>query len=87
MKSGFQCSLHQNFHHQIVFSRLILKLILPLQYEREVWHFKKANVDHIRKAINGFQWKKLLQSMNINDIVHLFNRTIKNILHNKMNHV
>ena len=82
MESGVQSSLHQNCHHQIVFTRFNLKVVFPPPYEREVWHFKKANADHIRKAINGFQWEKSFQNMNFNDMVHLFNRTIKNILHN-----
>ena len=42
---------------------------------------KKANVDHIRKAINNFLWEKSFQNINVNDMVHLFNRTIKYILH------
>ena len=47
---------------------------------------KKTNIDHIRKAINGFQWEKSFQNMNVNDMVHLFNRTIKNILRNIIPH-
>ena len=86
VESGVQSSLHQNCHHQIVFARFNLKVVFPPPYEREVWHFKKANVDHIRKAINGFQWEKSFQNMNVNDMVHLFNRTIKNILHNFIPH-
>ena len=46
--------------------------------KREVWHFQKANVDHIKNAINGFQWV----NMNVNNTVHLFHKTIKNILNN-----
>ena len=34
-----------------------LKVVFPSPYEREVWHFKKANVDRMRKAINGFHEK------------------------------
>ena len=86
VESGVQSSLHQNFHHQIVFARFNLKVVFPPPYEREVWHFKKANVGHIRKAINGFQWEKLFQNMNVNDMVHLFKRTIKNILRNFIPH-
>ena len=47
---------------------------------------KKENVDHIRKAINGFQWEKSFQNMNANDMVHFFNRTMKNISHNFIPH-
>ena len=82
VESGVQTSLHQNCYHQIVFARFNLKIVFPLPYEREVWHFKKANVDHNKQAINGFQWEKSFQNVNINDIVYLSNRTIKNILHN-----
>ena len=60
-----------------MFARFNLKVVFPLPYEREVWHFKEANVDLIRKAINGFQWEKSFQNMNVNDMVHLFNRAIK----------
>ena len=86
VESGLQSSFHQNCHHQIVFARFNLKVVFPPPYEREVWHFKKANVGHIRKSTNGFQWEKSFQNVNVNDIVHLFNRTIKNILHNFIPH-
>ena len=55
VESAAQSSLHQNCHHQIVFSRFNLKVVFLPSYEREVKHFKKANVDHIRKPIHGFQ--------------------------------
>ena len=58
VESGVQSSLHQNCHHQIVFARFKLKVAFPSPYEREVWHSKKASVNHIRKTINGFQWEK-----------------------------
>ena len=53
-----------------VFARFNLKVVFPPPYEREVWHFKKANIDHVRKVINGFQWEKSFQNMNANDMVH-----------------
>ena len=86
MESGVQSSLHQNCHHLIVFAKFNFKVIFPPPYERDVSHFKKPNVDHIRKAINGLQWEKSFQNMNVNGMVHLFNRTIKNILHNSIPH-
>ena len=77
VESGVQSSLDQNCRHQIVFARFILKVIVPPPYELEVWHFKKASVDHIRKATNCFQWEKSFQNMKVNDMVYLFYRTIK----------
>ena len=66
---GAQSSLHQNYHHQIVFARFNLRLVFPPPYEHKVLDFKKANVDHIRIAINGFQWKRLFQNINAIDMV------------------
>ena len=50
MESGVQSSLHQNCHHQLLVAKFNLRVVFPLPYEREVWHFKKANVGHIRKV-------------------------------------
>ena len=86
MNSGFHSSLHQNYHHQIIFAKFNLKVHYPPPYEREVWHFKKANTDHIKRAINGFSWERSFANLYINDKVYLINKTIKNTLSNFMPH-
>ena len=83
---GVQSSLHQNCHHQLVFAVFNFKVVFPTPYEPEVWQLEKTNVNHITKAINGFQWGKTFQHININDMVHLFNRTIKNISRSFIQH-
>ena len=80
MSSGIHSSLHQNCHHQIIFAKFNLKVHYPPFYEREVWHFKKANTDHIKRAINEFPWERSFANLDINDKVHLINKTIRNIL-------
>ena len=47
MSSGIHSSPHQNCHHQIIFAKFNLKVHYSPPYEREVWHIKKANTDHI----------------------------------------
>ena len=47
---------------------------------------KKQMLTILEKPINGFQWEKSFQNMNVNEMVHLFKRTIKNILHNFIPH-
>ena len=86
VESRVWSSFHQNWYHQIVFARFHLKLVFPPPNEHEVWHSRKADVDHIGKVINVFQWEKSLQNMSVNDMVHLCNRTIKNILHSFIPH-
>ena len=86
MSSGIHSSLHQNCHHQITFTKFSLKVHYPLPYEREVWHFKKENMGHIKRAINGFPWERSFANLNINDKLYLFNKPIKNILLNFIPH-
>ena len=83
---GIHSSLHQNCHHQIIFAKFNLKVHYPPPYEREVWHFKKANTDHIKRAINEFPWERSFANLDINHKVHLFNKTIRNILSNFIPH-
>ena len=87
MNSGVHSSLHQNCHHQIIFAKFNLKVHYLPPYEREVWHFKKANTDHIKRAINGFPWERSFANLDINDKVHLFNKTIRNIYLMKLLHL
>ena len=54
-----------------MFAKLYLKIVFSLPYEGEKLHFKKANVNHIRKTISGFQWEKLFQNMNANYLTEL----------------
>ena len=44
--------------------------------------FKRANTDHIKRAINGFPWERSFANLDKNDKVDLFNKTIKTILSN-----
>ena len=83
---GIQSSLPKNCHHQIVFAKCNLKTYYPQPYEREIWNFKKANTDHIKRVINRFPWERSFANLDINEKVCLFNKTIKNILSNFIRH-
>ena len=52
MESDVHFSLHENCHHQIIYAKLNLKIYYPSHYEREIWHYQKANIENIRKAID-----------------------------------
>ena len=54
--------------------------------EREIRHYQRANVHQIQRAIEQFSWEKSFRNLNINELVSLFNRTIKNILSNYIPH-
>ena len=49
-------------------------------------HYEKVNVDHIRRSIDEFSWKRCFANISVNDKVHMFNKTIKNIISNYIPH-
>ena len=84
--SGVHSSLHPNCHHQIVYAKFNLEIIYPPPYLREVWHYKDANIELIRRAINGFNWTRAFSNTSVNEKVNIFNNTILNILSNFIPH-
>ena len=86
MKSGVHSPLRENCHHQIIYAKFNLKIYYPLPYEREIWHYQKANIENIRKAIDQFPWATRFTNIDINEKLNLFNKTIKNIIRNYIPH-
>ena len=68
MESGVNSSLHQNCHHQIINAKINLKVFYPPPYEREIWHYQRANVDLIQPSIEQFSWEKPFRNLNINEM-------------------
>ena len=65
MESGVHSFLHQNCHHQTIYAKINLKVFyLP----PEIWHYQRANVDLIERAIEQFSSEK---SFNINESVFI----------------
>ena len=80
--SGVHAPLHSNCHHQIIYAKFYLKIFYPPPYERTVWHFKHANSDHIKRAIDIFDWESALNHIDANDQVSVFNSAILNTVTN-----
>ena len=86
MESGVHSSFHPNCHHEITYAKFNLKIQYPSPFEREIWYYDEINVDHIRKAVDLFPWVKTLRNLNMNDMIFLFNKTVKNIISNYIPH-
>ena len=56
-----------------------------IQNER-LWHYEKGNVDHIRRSIDELSWQSCFTNTSVNNEVHIFNKTIKNIMPNYIPH-
>ena len=81
IESGIHSSLHSSCHHQIVFAKFNLKICYPPPYSREVWHFKEAKTDLIRRALNDFNWERTFSNTNV-----IFNKSVLNVLSNFIPH-
>ena len=79
MHSGLHPSLHQNCHHQIVFTKFNLTFFYPPSYMRLVWHYQQANTDIIKQTIKLFDCEKGLSNLDVNKKVSVFNKAIINI--------
>ena len=86
MESGVHSALHENCHHQIIYAKFNLKIYYPPPYEREIWHYQKANIENIRKAIDQFPWAMRFTNIDVNEKVNLLNKTIKNIIRSYIPH-
>ena len=40
-------------------------IVYPPPYKREMWHYQKANIDLIKRAVNAFDWKKVLSNIDV----------------------
>ena len=82
LESGVHHSLHQNCHHQIIFAKFNLKVYYPPPYERTIFHYSQANVDHIQQAINLFDWENAFLNTDVDAQVS----TVLKILNNYIPH-
>ena len=57
-------------------------MVYPIPNVREDWHYKNANTELIRQAINEFNRQRAFLNTNVNEKVDIFNSTILNILSN-----
>ena len=58
----------------------------PPPYSREVWHYKEANTDLIRRAISNFNLEKAFYNTTVNKKVSIFNEKLLNVLSNFIPH-
>ena len=86
MESGVHSLLHTNCHHHITFTKFNLKIHYLPPYEREVWHYQKANLDQIRQAISEFPWHNRFANINVNEQVQLFTQATQDIRSNYIPH-
>ena len=81
-ESGVFPSLHNNCHHQIIYAKINFKIFYPPPYERQVWHYNRADIEGIRQSIENINWEREFDNLMIDKQVELFNSYLMNIFHN-----
>ena len=79
---GIHHSLHENCHHQIVYSKFDFKIFYPPPYERTVWHYQRADTELIKRSLESFDWKNAFSNCNLNEKVSVLTKTLLNIMGN-----
>ena len=59
MDSGVHLSLHEKCHHQIIYSKLNLRIEYPPPYIRKIWDYNRSETDSINRSIEVFDWFSL----------------------------
>ena len=80
IEPGVHSPLHLNCRHQIIFAKFNLEFVYPPPYLQDIWHYKDANTELIRRAINEFNGQRAFLNTDVNEKVELFNVTILNVL-------
>ena len=86
LESGVHPTLSSMCHHQIVYAKIYFKVYYPPSYNREIWHYKDAQVDLIQRSIENFDWRRALMNLGINEQVDVLNTTLFNIFRNFIPH-
>ena len=82
MDSEVHLSLHEKCHHQIIYSKLNLRIEYPPQYICKIWDYNRSETHSINRSIEIFDWSYLFSGRNVHEPVELFNKTLLNIFHN-----
>ena len=75
-------SLHENCHHQTIYSKFDLKIFYPPPYEMIVWHYQQANMKLIERYLESVDWKNAFSSCNPNEQASVLTTTVPNIRSN-----
>ena len=60
---GFDVTIFEKCHHNIIHGKINIRVPLPPVYVREVWDNSKVNIENIKKAISNFNWTKAFENI------------------------
>ena len=83
MNCGVRPSLDNVCHHQMIFCNSNLKSLPPPSYKRKIWHYERAEIELIKRAVSNFPWEQhFFTNPDVNWQVESFTGIILNIMAN-----
>ena len=76
MESGVHSSLSSMCHHEIVFTKLNLKVEYPPPYELVFWDYSRANKASMNRAINAIDWEELFANKTVESQLSELTKTL-----------
>ena len=69
-------------HHNIIYGKINIRVLLPPTYVQEIWDYEKANIDNIKKTMSNFDWDKAFEYLSVDEKVDFLNKISLNISRN-----
>ena len=76
---GGDVSIFDKRHHNIIYGKINIPVLLPPTSVREVM---KKQIENIKKVISNFNWNKAFENLLIDEKVDFLNKTSLNIFRN-----
>ena len=76
---GVDVSMFKKCHHNIIHGKIDIHVHLPPVYVHEVWHYNKANVENIKKAVTQFNWNRSFENISVIVTISKFWKNQKNV--------
>ena len=72
MDLSVDSSLLSRCHHEIIYSKLSLKIEYPPPYIRKIWNYNRAETDLFNRAIENCDWPSLFLGKTVHQQVEIY---------------
>ena len=78
--------MRPNCHRQIAYAKFNLQIYFPPPYLGDVWHYKDAKTELIKRPTSEFNWQRAFLNTTVDGKVGIFTKTVFNIISNFIPH-
>ena len=79
---GVHVSIFDKYQRNTIYGKINITVLLAPTYVQEVWNYKKANIENIKKATSNFDWNKAFEKHSVDEKIELLHKTLLNIFRN-----